>query len=170
MRSVPPYQRADEALHDLLRRGISGHEPGAEPAGDQDWSVTSLLMRLGLEALLNRALEEERTDFLGRARYERTGLPAEATEHTGYRNGYKPGHVDTAEGRVGLAIPQVRQTPESFQPQTLAAVRGRSDELERLVVEMYARGLSTRDIEDTFRDRDTGACTLSRTAVSQITA
>ena len=169
MRSVPPYQRADDAMRDLLRRGISGQESGAQPAEDQEGSVTSLLMRLGLEALLNRALEEERTDFLGRGRYERTGLPAEAAERTGYRNGYKPGHVDTAEGRVGLAIPQVRQTPEPFQPQTLAAVRGRSDELERLVVEMYARGLSTRDIEDSFRDRETGACTLSRTAVSEIT-
>jgi putative transposase len=77
--------------------------------------------------------------------------------------------VDTAEGRIGLAIPQVRQSTESFQPQPLAAVRGRSAELERLVVEVYARGLSTRDIEDTFRDHETGATVLWRRAVSQIT-
>jgi transposase-like protein len=127
-------------------------------------------MRLGLEALLNRALEEERTDFLGRERYERMpDEPAEARERTGYRNGYKPGHVDTAEGRVALAVPQVRATDEPFHAQTLAAVRGRTAELERLVVELYARGLSTRDIEDAFRNPQTGACTLSRTAVSGIT-
>lgn len=125
-----------------------------------------MLMRLGLEALLNQALEEERTDFLGRERYARS---PETTEHSGYRNGYKPGHVDTAEGRVPLAVPQVRATDAPFHAQTLAAVRGRTAELERLVVELYARGLSTRDIEDAFRDPQTGACTLSRTAVSGIT-
>jgi putative transposase len=165
MRSVPPYQRTEAAIRDLLRQGIS--RPAE--AKEQEESVTSLLMRLGLEALLNRALEEERTDFLGRERYQRSDLATDdAAARAGYRNGYKPGHVDTAEGRVGLAIPQVRQTEEPFQPHTLAAVRGRSAELERLVVEMYARGLSTRDIEDTFRDQETGASTLSRTAVSQI--
>ena len=35
-------------------------------------------------------------------------------------------------------------------------------------MEMYARGLSTRDIEATFRDED-GRCLLSRTAVSEVT-
>lgn len=163
MTSVPPYQRAEEAVRDILQRGVSQRH---SDLGDQAENVTSVLMRLGLEALLNRALEEERTDFLGRERYERT---AEASERSGYRNGYKPGHVDTAEGRVPLAVPQVRETAEPFHTQTLAAVRGRTAELERLVVELYARGLSTRDIEDAFRDRQTGVCTLSRTAVSGIT-
>lgn len=186
MTSVPPYQRAEEALRDILQRGVDGvSQPSQRPADPSNQgqgasasasasaSVTSVLMRLGLEALLNRALEEERTDFLGRERYERTGrseTPAEhADERSGYRNGYKPGHVDTAEGRVPLAVPQVRATDEPFRAQTLAAVRGRTAELERLVVELYARGLSTRDIEDAFRDPQTGACTLSRRAVSGIT-
>ena len=33
-----------------------------------------------------------------------------------------------------------------------AALSGRTRELERLAVELYARGLSTRDIEDAFTD------------------
>jgi hypothetical protein len=53
--------------------------------------VTSLLMRLGLQALLDRALEEERTDFVGRERYASTAAPAEEPPAQGYRNGYKPG-------------------------------------------------------------------------------
>ncbi len=40
--------------------------------------------------------------------------------------------------------------------------------LERLVVEMYARGLSTRDVEDCFRDA-TGTLLISKSAVSEIT-
>src|SRR5579859_3013764 len=163
MTSVPPYQRAEEAVQDLLRRGVSQRSEAP------DDTLTSVLMRLGLEALLNRALEEERTDFLGRERYERAPTDQPATERVGYRNGYKPAHVDTAEGRVPLAVPQVRATDTPFHAQTLAAVRGRTAELERLVVELYVRGLSTRDIEDALRDPQTGACTLSRTAVSGIT-
>jgi hypothetical protein len=37
-----------------------------------------------------------------------------------------------------------------------------------LVTEMYARGLSTRDVEDAFRDA-TGEVLLSKSAVSEIT-
>lgn len=40
--------------------------------------------------------------------------------------------------------------------------------LERLVTEMYARGLSTRDVEDAFRDA-TGELLISKTVVSEIT-
>ncbi|HEX9835947.1 MAG TPA: IS256 family transposase [Alphaproteobacteria bacterium] len=47
-------------------------------------------------------------------------------------------------------------------------IRGRTEELENLAVEMYARGLSTRDIEALFADDD-GRSLLSRTAVSEIT-
>lgn len=161
MSRVPPYVTTEEAIRDVLHRGVS--------AESQEGSVTSVLMRLGLEALLNRALEEERTDYLGRERYERRPTGNEAGERAGYRNGYKPGQVQTAEGQVPLAIPQVRASDAPFHAKTLEAVRGRTEELERLVAELYARGLSTRDIEDTFRDRETGACTLSRTAVSAIT-
>jgi transposase-like protein len=45
---------------------------------------------------------------------------------------------------------------------------GNSEVLERLVGEMYARGLSTRDVEDAFRDA-TGELLISKSAVSEIT-
>ncbi|MGE5101247.1 MAG: transposase [Deltaproteobacteria bacterium] len=47
-------------------------------------------------------------------------------------------------------------------------ISGRSEELERLAIEMYARGLSTRDIEAAFRD-ETGTSVLPRSAVSAVT-
>jgi putative transposase len=45
---------------------------------------------------------------------------------------------------------------------------GNSEVLESLVNEMYARGLSTRDVEDAFRD-STGELLISKSAVSDIT-
>jgi len=65
-------------------------------------------------------------------------------------------------------IPQVRQTGERFESTLLGFLRRNTDVLERLAVEMYARGLSTRDIEDAFRDA-TGHCLLSRSGVSAVT-
>ena len=40
--------------------------------------------------------------------------------------------------------------------------------VQRLATEMYARGLSTRDIEDAFTDEQ-GRCLLSRSKVSEVT-
>ncbi len=42
-----------------------------------------------------------------------------------------------------------------------AGLAGRTAELEDLAVEMYARGLSTRDIEAAFRDAGGGSVTCS---------
>ncbi len=121
------------------------------------------LVHLAVRLIVEEALEGEVSDVLGRGRYERG-----EGEKAGYRNGYRPGKMKTAEGAVDYSAPQVRDTPEPFVSSVRAALSGRTRELERLAVELYARGLSTRDIEDTFTD-ETGRRLLSRAAVSEIT-
>ena len=121
------------------------------------------LVRLALRLIVEEALEGEVADVLRRERYERGD-----GEQAGYRNGYRPGKVKTAEGAVDYSAPQVRDTPEPFVSGVRAALSGRTRELERLAVELYARGLSTRDIEDALTD-ETGRRLLSRAAVSEIT-
>jgi putative transposase len=49
-----------------------------------------------------------------------------------------------------------------------AIIGGRTEVLQTLAVEMYARGLSTRDSEVLFADTDDRSL-LSHTAVSEIT-
>ena len=69
------------------------------------------------------------------------------------RNGYRRGRLRTAEGPIEYGVPQVADRPEPFESPIRARLAGRTAELERLAaVEMYARGLSTRDIEAAFRD------------------
>ena len=121
------------------------------------------LMRLAARLILEEALEGEVRDRLGRERYERAeGKP------TGYRNGYRTGRMKAAEGMVEYAAPQVRDTAEPFASAIRANLAGRTGALEDLAIELYARGLSTRDIEDTFTDPQ-GRRLLSRAAVSEIT-
>ena len=65
-------------------------------------------------------------------------------------------------------MPQVRGADAPFRSTLLSFLEGNSEVLDRLVTEMYARGLSTRDVEDAFRDA-TGELLISKSAVSEIT-
>jgi transposase-like protein len=76
--------------------------------------------------------------------------------------------VPSAEGAIEYSAPQVADREEPFRSRVREVVRGRTEQLEALAVEMYVRGLSTRDIEALFADAD-GRSLLSRTAVSEIT-
>ena len=121
------------------------------------------LVRLAVRLIVEEALDAEATEAVGRERYERAAGAA-----AGYRNGYRTGKLKTAEGMVDYSAPQVRETPKPFSSAIRKALAGRTEALEELAVELYARGLSTRDIEDAFTD-ESGRRLLSRSAVSEVT-
>ena len=157
MRKVAPSVMVREEINRALSEGV---DSGSE--------LLSTLAQLGVSYLLQQALEQEQEDFLGRGRYERQ-IGDEGLRRCGYRNGYEDGRLRTAEGEVGVRIPQVRDTLMPYRSKLMEFLEGNSEALERLVVEMYARGLSTRDVEECFRDEATGELMISRSAVSQIT-
>ena len=95
----------------------------------------SELVRLASTLMVQEGLEAEQADFVGRPHYQRG-------EGNGYRSGYKPGHVDTAEGRLQMELPQVRDAPQPFRSKLFELLKGDSEMLEQLAMEMYARGLS----------------------------
>ncbi len=153
MRRVAPSVRIREELDQLLSEGAEGEA-----------TIVSALVEKVTRLVVQELLEGEQTDFLGgRGRYERR-----SGGQGGSRNGYERGRIRTAEGRMEVAVPQVRGAGEPFRPALMSFLEGNSEVLERLVTEMYARGLSTRDVEDAFKDA-TGESMLSRTAVSEIT-
>ena len=154
MHRIPPSQKMRKETEELLNRGSDGEA-----------DVTSLIIRLGIERVVQEMVEQEVTDYLERDHYQRR-RPEQ--EHRGYRNGYEPGRIRTAEGEIVVQVPQVRDSPKTYRSRLMTFLRGNSDVLERLAVEMYARGLSTRDIDDALEEA-TGDRLLSRTAVSQIT-
>jgi putative transposase len=64
----------------------------------------------------------------------------------------------------------VRETDTPFHSLLWGGMRRRTAALERLFVEMYGRGLSTRDIEDALADLAPGEdVLLGRSSVSRIT-
>jgi transposase-like protein len=144
---------AREQLQQLLAGGV-----------DRESNIVSALVETVTGLVVQELLEGEQGDFLGgRGRYGRRG-----EGQVGSRNGYERGRLRTAEGFVDVAVPQVRGTAEPFRSSLMSFLDGNSEVLESLVNEMYARGLSTRDVEDAFRDA-TGELLISRSAVSEIT-
>ena len=149
-RRIAPSIQIEAAIEAALLHGLEAPDRLSE------------LGRLGARLVLQRAVEDELEAFLGRARYERT------PEAAGSRNGQRPRRVQTAEGEITIAMPQVRDTLSRFVssviPDTRAIVRTRP--LEALVIGAYVRGLSDRDIESLAREAGLGH--ISRTAVSTI--
>lgn len=152
---IPPSKQIRKEIDDLLNNRAEGQQ-----------NLLNELIRLGAQVIMQEALEEETTEQLGRGHYQRRE-PGEALR--GYRNGYEPSHLGTAEGQIMVQVPQVRDWigEGPYRSQLMQFLQGHSDVLGKLAVEMYARGLSVRDIEDTFRD-GTGKPMLSREAVSQL--
>ena len=147
MARVPASEATRKRLNDML-------------AGKQSIERSALL-REAVRLIVEETLEAEVSDELGRGYYDRA-----AGGERGHRNGYRTGKLDTAEGRIEYAVPQVRGI-EGWRSEVRASLGGKSEELERLAIEMYARGLSMRDIEAAFTDEH-GRSVLSRSAASRV--
>ena len=65
------------------------------------------------------------------------------------------------------SAPQIAGRDEPFRSAIREHLKGHTQGLEDLAVEMLARGLSVRDIEDAFKD-ESGRLLLSKSAVSQL--
>jgi putative transposase len=148
-----PIRDRRERLHQLL-----------DGARDRDSNIISALVAAVSELVVQELVEGEQADFLGgRGHHRRRG-----ERQRGFRNGYDPHRIRTAEGRLSVQVPQVRGAGGPFRSALMSFLEGNSDLLDRLVTEIYARGMSTRDIEDAFRDV-TGELLISKSAVSEIT-
>lgn len=140
-------------------------ELGASGQLADDW------VRRAAKALVEQMLSAEVDEQLGRASYQRR-----EDQQVGYRNGYKSRSLATAEGKVPVDVPQVRGLADGpYQSPIWQALSKRSPALQKLAVEMYARGLSTRDIQDLLSELCTeqedaeGTMLLSKSSVSRIT-
>ena len=90
MASIVPSERVRAQLEVALAGVGEEHDP-IEAVG-----------RLGARLILQQALEDEVTEYLGRARYERTAASS------AHRNGYERRRVVTTAGPVELERPRVR--------------------------------------------------------------
>ena len=99
-RRIAPSAPIEEDIEAVLLDGVA--DPDA-------W--ISELGRLATQLIIQRAVEDEVEAFLSRARYQRT------PDAKGSRNGHRPRRIQTAEGEIVVAMPQVRDTLDRFRQQ-----------------------------------------------------
>ena len=94
---------------------------------------------------IQEMLEAEMDQHLGYAKHDNVG------DHSGNsRNGYSH---KTLKGRLGsTGIPVPRDRNGTFDPQIVHKYETTSNQLEDQIVAMYAKGMTTRDIEAHMQD------------------
>ena len=94
---------------------------------------------------LQEMLEAELDEQLGYEKHEQTAEPK-----TNYRNGHKPKTVKSSVGAVEIDIPQDRKS--EFEPKVVPKHKRDISEIEQKIINMYARGLTTREISEQIED------------------
>jgi len=147
-RTVQPSAEIQASIDKLLSKGMV----------DDPQKMLSELARLGARLIIQRAVEEEFDTWLGRARYERRPE----------RQGFRPRHLQTAEGELRIEIPQAREAAMPFVsklfPKWHCKRLLRTDPLKALVIGGFVRGLSVRDVESLCDEAGLGRTSKSTVA------
>ena len=105
------------------------------------------------------AVDTEIDEFLGRKHYEH------GDSSKGYRNGFYFKDVELPGAAFTIKRTTFRNTKEKFVSRVLKGIAHISDKIKTMALEMYVRGLSTRDIEATLVEAD-GTPMFSKSGVS----
>ena len=124
--------------------------------------------RSSIRDLLQRVLEEEVTEFLGRTRYQRRSA-VDATP--GSRNGHgKLRQVSLMSGTIEVRRPRVRGLEERFESRILPLFLRRTHEVTRMLPELYLHGLSQGDFELALRGLLGNGAPLSASSIGRLRA
>lgn len=121
-----------------------------------------LVQRL-IKDVLENILKVEMGEHLGRGKYDRqTDIDQ---DDRNYRNGYSKKTLRSSFGDVDLDVPRDRKA--EFEPQIIKKYETVCNELDKKIISLYAKGMSTRDIQAEVEDLY--GITLSPSMISKIT-
>ena len=135
-----------EALGKELAKGIKTQKDLAE--------FSQILSKITVEAALNAELD----DHLG---YEKGAAKISSNS----RNGYTSKTVKTEDGQFELDTPRDRNG--EFEPQLIKKNQTRFTSMDDKILSLYAKGMSTREIVDTFKEMYNAA--ISASLISKVT-
>ena len=121
-----------------------------------------LVQRL-IKDVLENILEVEMGEHLGRDKYDRQNDIDQ--DDRNYRNGYSKKTLRSSFGDVDLDVPRDRKA--EFEPQIIKKYETVCNELDKKIISLYAKGMSTRDIQAEVEDLY--GITLSPSMISKIT-
>lgn len=103
------------------------------------------MLKTLFKGAIEEILEAEMDEHLG---YDKHSVAGDLTGNS--RNGYNKKTIQTQMGKSEIKVPRDRNG--EFEPQIIEKYQNKSDGLETKIIAMYAKGMSTRDIEDHLRD------------------
>ena len=134
---TPPHKVVmTEGKRDIIRGLLSEYD--IKSAQDIQDALKDLL-----GGTIKEMMEAEMDSHLG---YEKS----ERSECEDYRNGYKPKTVKSSYGEVEIKVPQDRKS--TFEPQVVKKGQKDISDIDRKIISMYAKGMTTRQISDTIED------------------
>lgn len=110
--------------------------------------------------VLQEMLEVEMTDHLGYSKNNPTGNMSGNS-----RNGYSQKKIITSQGQANLNVPRDRNG--KFEPMAVRKYETIDNDVEEKIISMYAKGLTTRDINSHMND--VYGVNISASMVSSIT-
>ena len=138
------------------------------PASMPSWETLEGWARSQIQDLLQRVLEEEVTEVLGRTRYARRSV---VDGPPGSRNGYgKPRRLSLMSGTIQVRRPRVRGLEERFESRILPLFQRRTHEVTQLLPELYLHGLSQGDFELALRGLLGDGAPLSASSIARLRA
>jgi putative transposase len=130
------------------------------------WDSLEAHVRLEAEKWVQRLLEEEVTELLGRLKSQRR---ASVDGEPGYRNGYgKRRRLTLSNGTICVRRPRVRGLSERFESQVLPLFKRHSQAVGDLLPELYLHGLSSGDFDLALRGLLGAGAPLSASSIDRL--
>jgi transposase-like protein len=144
----------------------SGESRDTRPS-DPHWQTLEGFAREQIQQFIQRVLEEEVDELLGRAKSERRT----ADTPRGYRNGYgKPRQLALLNGTITVKRPRVRDLEDRFVSRVLPLFKRRTEAVGALLPELYLHGLALGDFELALRGLLGEAAPLSASSILRLKA
>lgn len=141
----------DKAVRELARKLAKDLKT------DKDLSVLSRALK---KVAVETALEAEMDEHLGYEKHDASGRGSGNS-----RNGRSRKRLKGDHGEVEIDVPRDRNA--SFEPQLVKKGQSRVTEMDDQILFLYAKGMSTRDIANTFREMY--GAEVSPTLISKVT-
>lgn len=132
------------------------------------WEGLEHQVRQHAQAFVQRILEDEVSEVLGRAKSERR---ADVAGPPAYRNGYgKPRRLALSSGTITIRRPRIRGLEERFESRILPFFERRTKEVGAMLSELYLHGLAQGDFELALRGLLGEGAPLSKASIGRLRA
>ena len=157
---VAPADRSRQAVDALVQAGLLDDVLAQADAGELRLTGAGGFLPEMVKRVLEAGLAAELTGHLGYEKHDPAGRGSGNS-----RNGSTPKRLGTEVGDVDLATPRDRNG--TFDPQLVPKGERRLDGLNEMIISLYAKGMTVRDIQHHLQS--TLGSELSHETISNIT-